>query len=544
MKAYRNIIKKGMAAVCCALLAAACNEPQDPTNLPPTLEVTEATEVTRTSAVLAGEVQAHGTGEVTQLQFRYGTSPGDLTDILACDPAETAPEATADGLTPNTTYYFCLEAGNGTSSVQSRQLSFTTQPTTVPVMTDPTVLNQGPISITLQYEVTDDGGEPLTATGVYCRTDGGEERDYPCPNTQGKVFQVRIGSLQMQTDYTVTAYARNAVGETRSRPLAFRTEQAITLTTPGTLPEIVGEEGKHAFETMRIAGPLNGTDLRFLRDMMGRDTEGRETEGKLALLDLTDATIHAGGLSYDGQHFTEEGTVGNGLFAGCPRLREVALPANTATIEGNAFSDCPLLATLCIPAATTSVAPSDHCPSLQTIEVTDGNPAFRSQDGILYDAALTCLYWFPEGKTEAPTLPATLQSIGEYALRNYPLPAIVLPASVKKLGKSAFHRARLTTVVLPDGIENIPSGLFQECTQLTDVTLGSQTSYLADYCFDRCPLQHLRVKTENFPPMCQYYTFAGAEDLFETCTLHVPSGHRNIYRNSDYWGQFKNIVEN
>ena len=59
MNLHRHIIIA--CATTCGLLTA-CNEPQDPTYLPPTVDVEEAREVTRTSAVLTGEIHRNGTG--------------------------------------------------------------------------------------------------------------------------------------------------------------------------------------------------------------------------------------------------------------------------------------------------------------------------------------------------------------------------------------------------------------------------------------------------------------------------------------------------
>lgn len=539
MNLHRHIIIA--CATACGLLTA-CNEPQDPTYLPPTVDVEEAREVTRTSAVLTGEIHRNGTGEVTWAHFCYGTS-AETDEHLSCDPDDAAPSVRLTGLTPNTTYFYCLEAGNGSSTVQSPTLSFTTLPNETPTVGSLTVLNQGPVSITLQYEVTDNGGEPLTATGVYCRADNGEETAYPIDNVQGQTFRIRLGDLHMQTDYTVEAYARNSVGETRSQPLHFHTEQAVLTTTAGTLSEIIGEENKYRFETLRIVGPLNGTDLRFLREMMGIDARATETPGKLNTVDLTNATLQAGGLSYDGIRFLEDNIVGYGLFADCRRLKQISLPESTVKIAENAFRNCTLLESFRIPAATTDVLPSDNCPALLAIDVAADNAVFLSLDGILYDKQLTCLYWHPQGRKQAPSLPNTLQSIGSYAFRNYQPDRIELPAALRSIGQHAFNKAQITSIELPDGVDIIASGLFQECTRLVSVKLGNQTSYLSEYCFDQCPLQHLTVTTELFPPTCRQETFAGSEYLFQTCTLHVPTGYLNIYRNDEYWGRFEKVVE-
>lgn len=526
----------------CLLMLAACNRMEEPTHLPPTVGIEAATEVTRTSARLSGTVTPNGTGAVSLVRFRYGTTR-QAEETLACDPSLQHPTVTLENLTPNTTYYYCLEAGNSLNTVASTLMSFTTQPNEIPTIGPLHRLNQGPLSITLQYDIEDNGGEPLEETGLCCRGEDGNETRYPAANAQGTTFSLRISGLQMNTSYIVQAYARNSMGEARSESYSFSTSQAVTVTAAGTLHEALGDEEKYAFTTLAVAGPLNGTDLRYLRDLMGRDVHGAETAGRLAVLNLTDATFAEGGESYDGMHYLAAGKATYGLFAGCTQLQRLTLPAGTTEIEENAFANCPQLRSIRIPAAVQSVAPSDNCPLLATIEVDEGNPAFSSHDGILYDRQQTWLYWHPEGKTSPTTLPAGLKGIGKHAFRNYRGQGIGLPEAVATLEAGVFQRAAITSIRLPEAVKSIPTGLFQDCTALTSVELGSRVEYLSEYCFDHCPLQHLWVKTENFPPFCQASTFAGLEAVLETCILHVPAGHRNIYRNDDEWGLFKHIVE-
>lgn len=523
-----------------SLLLTSCEDDKKPDSLMPILSVEEAKEVTRTSALLSGTVKTTGTELVTVLQFRYGLS-ADMTETVECDPSLPAPSAVLTELLPGTTYHYCLEAGNGHSIVQSVPLQFTTQPNQVPAIANFHMLGQGPVSITMQYELADDGGEPVTGAGFYYRAEDGEEMRQTATLKGSSVYYARISGLRTETAYTVQAYAVNTIGETRSETFSFRTGQAVITTQPGTLSEIMGNDEKYHHTSLRIAGPLDGSDIRFIRDMAGRGVNDEETPGSMTFLDLTDAVIHSGGTSYDGMRYTEDNVIGYGMFAHCLYLKELILPDTAEKIEENAFKGCQTLATLLIPATVTHVVPSDGCPQLSSLEVAEGNVTLHSIDGVLYDNAGDRLLWFPEGKTESPSWPATLKSIGKYAFRNCRLKEVVLPSSVKEIEQGAFYASQIETMVLPEQLEMITAGLFQECRKLTSVTLGSQTNYLSDYCFDGCPLQHLYVKTVDFPPMCFENTFP--EQLFDTCVLHVPSGCRTMYRNSTYWGKFKKIVE-
>lgn len=518
------------------ILLTACQEEQGPTSLIPAVSVEEAQEVTRTTATLTGKVESRGEEKVTVVRFRYGTST-EMEQAESCDAQSALPTVTLTLLKPNTTYYYCLEAGNGYSTVQSTPLHFTTLPNRAPVLHDLQRIGQGPLSITLQCELADDGGEPVTTSGFYYRAENGEEQKWPV-DPKHPTLQARISGLQAMTTYTVQAYAGNSIGETRSEKITFQTGQAVIVTQPGTLSETIDEQEKYLYNALNIAGPLNGTDLRYLREMLGKNVYGNQTPGAISHLNLADASICPGGASYDGMRFTEQDLISYGMFAHCDYLEKLILPDDTQRIEENAFKGCPNLTLVQIPATASQIQPSDSCRSLTTLEVAANNPTYTSIDGVLYNKACTRLVWFPEGQEEL-SLPATIEGIEAYALRNCRIRSLQLPPTVKEIGKGAFHRALLEEIVLPDGLELIPNGLFQECSRLTSLTLGKQANYLADYCFDGCPLRQLYVRSEEFPPMCHEHTFG--EELWENCTLYVPEGCLKMYRNASYWGKFKEI---
>lgn len=526
-------------------LAVSCREDERPTSLPPTLTLGEATDVTRTTARLNGEVVPNGDGSVRWIRFRYGTTP-EMNEEAVCPSEELKATASLSGLQPGTTYHYCLEAGNEQSQVRSGTLTFTTQPNVEPTLGELALLNQGPLSITLEYTILDDGGEDITATGFYyCKQGTTDEQRMDLQATGADRLSARISGLQRETDYCIQAFAANTIGETRSEVYRFRTGQAVVLTQAGTLPDAMDEQEKYQFPSLNIAGPLNGTDIRYLREIMGVDINGNETPGRLQVLNLNDASIVAGGMSYDGQRYTADNAVGRGMFAGCSWLEELTLPAGTTTVEENAFENCRSLSVLHFSPLLTEFAPSAGCSGLTAFDVPSANPAFSSAEGILYNKEKTTLMWYPEGKTDKSfsVLP-TVTAIGEYAFRNSRLQGISLPATLKDIGQGAFAASALESVALPDAVSLVPNGCFQNCDRLVSLTLGTATSYLSEYCLDGCSsLQRLYVKAPDFPPVCQAETFAGAEQLFDTCTLYVPSGCKSLYRNHRVWGQFKNIVE-
>lgn len=72
----------------------------------------------------------------------------------------------------------------------------------------------------------------------------------------------------------------------------------IKLDKAGTLPDRIASSKKYKITNLKIVGEINGTDLKFIREMAGCDFNGKETDGKLSILDLSDAKIVEGGSAY------------------------------------------------------------------------------------------------------------------------------------------------------------------------------------------------------------------------------------------------------
>ena len=528
------------------MIMTGCTDERKPLNLPPALYLQPAEEITRNSALLQGEIRLQGEDTVKIIRFRYGLTDS-VEETAPCDPNELHAATLLTGLQPGRTYYYCLEAGNGYSTVRSETMTFCTQPNVAPTLSGIRLLNQGPLSITLAYDITDNGGERLSATGFYYRQEGDEEEHCVSlsPKEGTTTYQARLAHLQIDTDYEVQAYAINNIGETRSKPYHFHTDKAIIVTTGGMLGEAIGDENKYNFNSLSIAGPLNGTDIGYLRDMMGKDRENNDTPGRLSVLDLRDANIVAGGQSYDGSRYTTDRTISKGMFAQCQYLQQLLLPDGIQTIEEGAFEGCTMLSRLRLPSDLTHFQPSAGCDNLREVEVPASCMRFCTIDGVLYDKSQTALMWYPEGKDDNEfTVPDGVRTIGDYAFRYADIRQIDLSASINSLGQRAFCGSKLEHVVLPNGISILPYGCFQQCRQLKSVALGHETNYLSSYCFDGCPdLRDLYVYATDFAPYCQEAAFTGAESLLSEGTLHVPTDCLTLYRNHKEWGQFTTIIE-
>lgn len=549
-------LAKVLTAVLCVQGLASCSSDK-PDNFEPQLQTLEAIDITRNEATMVGQCHTTGSTEMPQLWFCYGDDPSMSQKTAVLTPADNnggKPDGTVvyrlSQLTPSTTYYYKLQGGSGNIVLSGEQLSFTTQPNAKPTAGEVTVLGISPLSAIVSYSISETGGDPITESGCYLsRQDGGAMGDATTSKLvqtgdadDNGMFRLRIGGLQPEVAYSIRPFAANKNGEDVGEAVSFVTTSTSIINDAGQLTELVGDD-KYRFTTLSIAGFLNGDDLRTLRDMAGCDNEGKATAGQLSDIDLSGAQIAEGGKAYAEGHFTQTNVVGKAMLASCEKLKRIVLPLQTTKIEADAFRNCSSLHTIEVPTLVESIETSAGCTALAEINVQAGNSHYSSKDGVLLSGDGKSILWFPMGKEGEYTLPSTVTTVGDYALRNCRIETFHFVDGLTSIGKYAFYNSSVKEVSLPSTVKQIPTGLFQKCANLTTVHLGKNTEMLGDYVFDGCPITNLYISAPT-PPYCSNDTFASSgNNIFSTCRVHVPKDRRIYYRGDMIWAQFKRIVE-
>ena len=121
------------------------------------------------------------------------------------------------------------------------------------------------------------------------------------------------------------------------------TQVTIKLDEAGTLPDRIGENQKYLITNLKIVGKINGTDLKFIREMAGCDFNLEKTDGKLSVLDLSEAKIVAGGdayVQYGENYYTSNDKLGDYAFKGCSGLTSLTIHSGVTSIGDEAFSGC------------------------------------------------------------------------------------------------------------------------------------------------------------------------------------------------------------
>lgn len=207
----------------------------------------------------------------------------------------------------------------------------------------------------------------------------------------------------------------------------------ITLEKPGTLTTLLSQEEKENTTTLKIAGPLNTTDIELLRKMAGATESPYDLlswrGGALRFLDITNATIVTDQSPYyirpateTWTHYEKQGNqqkkiifdfktmneeewevfkenigrtqkgvcytrtennmywanyhctdsiIGKYMFAGCSSLNAIRLPKQTKKIDDYAFMECSSLQEITIPPTVQELGalPFYFCHSLEKIEI-------------------------------------------------------------------------------------------------------------------------------------------------------------------------------
>ena len=270
----------------------------------------------------------------------------------------------------------------------------------------------------------------------------------------------------------------------------FAKQITLKLTKAGTLPNKIGIGKKNLVTSLKIIGEINGTDLRFIREMAGSDVKGNSTSGNLSVLDLSEARFVAGGdyyyNNYSEHYYTSNDIIGASAFRDCDSLKSVIIPSSVTEIREYAFDGCSSLINVNIPSSVTEI----------------GCGAFGGCSS---------------------------------------LTSVNIPSSVTSIGTRAFWCCWfLASVKIPSSVTEIGCGAFSGCHSLTSVNIPSSVTSIGKYAFFYCSgLKSIYVYAETVPSIG-----AGAFNGFdsENCTLYVPKGTYDVCRYS--WGYyFENIVE-
>ena len=234
-------------------------------------------------------------------------------------------------------------------------------------------------------------------------------------------------------------------------------------------------------------------------------------------------------------------TIGEDAFMGCRSITTLTIPDNVEHIGSGAFSPCKSLKTVTIGSGATSIG-SDaftSCISLEEMTVSPENPAYCSEDGVLFNKDKTTLLNYPAAKTGDYVVPSSVTEIGLRAFCDCEgLTAVTLPEGLISIGQANFgHCIGLKEVVIPNSVTSIGSTAFSLCTGLTKVTIGSGVTTIGEMSLVSCKALTTIYNYAVTPQEIDFYTFLQVPTA--ACTLYVPEESVELYKAAPVWKNFE-----
>lgn len=310
----------------------------------------------------------------------------------------------------------------------------------------------------------------------------------------------------------------------------------INLTEAGTLPDKISSSNKNKITNLKIIGNINGTDLRFIREMAGTNVIGYGTSGNLSKLDLSKAWIVEGGEAYyhkkDNYYYSSNNQLGCYVFAHCS-LTSINIPLSVTSIEDNALSYTSL-ENINIPSSVTSIGryAFGYCNHLKSVNI----PSSVTEIG-------KCAFLECDSLTSV-NIPSSVTEIGEYAFQwCESLKNINIPSSVTEIKEGTFSECKsLEKINIPSSVTEIEKYAFSDCSSLESIKIPSNVTKIGYNAFEGCKsLRAIYVYAEKVPILpYNSCAFEGCDS--KKCKVYVPIGTYDAYSRSEF-GYFENIVE-
>ena len=190
--------------------------------------------------------------------------------------------------------------------------------------------------------------------------------------------------------------------------------------------------------------------------------------------------------------------IDSNAFSRCTSLTAFTFPNNISTIGESAFSGCTNITNIVVPNSVSSIGRDAFggCSKLEKItlpfigETKDGSAHRRF--GCIFD-------WYSDSYYEMyvnEEVPSSLKtviitggnSVGSHAFEDCTnITSITLPQSITSIGESAFYNCRnLTDINIPNAVRYIFENAFSGCSDLESIIIPDKVESIGDNAFANC----------------------------------------------------------
>lgn len=180
-------------------------------------------------------------------------------------------------------------------------------------------------------------------------------------------------------------------------------------------------------------------------------------------------------------------TIGGHVFEGT-LLEEVVIPDTVVSLGYAAFMNCGKLKSVEIGSSLASIG--GICffglPSLEKFKISEDNPNFKSENGMLLTKDGSTLLQYTAAGNEEFVLPDEVTKLGDSACYGMQFKKIVIPDTVTSVESNAFKNcAKAETAYVPPSVKEFGGAVFSGCTSLKTVTIDAQVETIGT-SFDGC----------------------------------------------------------